>query len=237
MPHANRPSGPGKPLEEQRAAVIQKEGIDEFEAETSPDGTPPTDPLESARHAERNARAGKAIPAVGSARREAREAPQPELPAAPSPAPGTWVLVADEWVARILQKPPHSRELEEVEVLRDDDARAERRELRRDAYGRRGAGRLRPGANITASASDDVLHEEGARFAAQVAAKLAEALQRRRFEKLWIVAAPHFLGQLRQAFDKQVNATVVQEVTKDLTHETPHELTRRLFPPVKPSSA
>ena len=58
MRHADRPSGPGKPLKERRDAVTAQEESDELEADADP-GTPqPDDPARSARHADRNAHTG-----------------------------------------------------------------------------------------------------------------------------------------------------------------------------------
>lgn len=228
MRHADRPSGPGNPLKERREAVTEQEEIDELEAETSPTAPLADDPGASARHAERNA--GR-----GSGRTAAPTAPPADTPLVEPTdepaAPRTWVLVADEGVARIYERPESGGDLEQVEELTDAAARADRAELRRDAYGRRAGGDPRMGANVTSSASDDELHREGALFAARVAARLAEALQERRFEALHVVAAPRFLGQLRKAFDRHVNDRIVGELAKDLTHAERRELTLRLFPP------
>ena len=60
MRHADRPSGPGKPLQERRDAVTAQEETDELAAD---DGSmPPTaeDPVRAARHADRNAHVGGA---------------------------------------------------------------------------------------------------------------------------------------------------------------------------------
>jgi hypothetical protein len=56
MSHANRPSGPGKPIQERRDATTEREELDETldEAQgTAAEGD--TDPTRSARQAERNA--------------------------------------------------------------------------------------------------------------------------------------------------------------------------------------
>jgi hypothetical protein len=58
MRHADRPSGPGKPLKERRDATTAQEESDEMAADAAGDAEPPGDPGESARHADRNAHAG-----------------------------------------------------------------------------------------------------------------------------------------------------------------------------------
>lgn len=143
----------------------------------------------------------------------------------------TWVVVADEGIAHIYEKPPGDADLVDVEQLTDAAAHARRADLRRDAYGRRGSGDPRMGGNATTSAADDEHHIEGAQFAARVAARLGELRREKRFEELHIVAAPRFLGQLRKALDAEVGAAVVGELAKDLIHEARRDLTRRLFTP------
>ena len=56
MPHANRPSGPGKPTNERREEVTEREELEEMmnEAQGTAD-EPPRDPTRAARQAERDA--------------------------------------------------------------------------------------------------------------------------------------------------------------------------------------
>ena len=140
-----------------------------------------------------------------------------------------WVLVADESRARILNWPGRGHDLEAVEELTDAAARADRADLRRDAYGRRGGGDLRMGGNTTSSASDDELHLEAAGFARRVAQWLADAQLKGRFEVLRIVAAPRFLGLLRKALPPAVAQRVTDDAPQDLVQLNQRELTVRLF--------
>lgn len=57
MRHADRPSGPGKPIKERRDATAAQEESDEMAADAAGDAEPPVDPGESAHHADRNAHA------------------------------------------------------------------------------------------------------------------------------------------------------------------------------------
>jgi hypothetical protein len=54
MRHADKPSGPGKPIKERRDAVAAQEESDELAADA---GEAPEDAGENARHADRNAHA------------------------------------------------------------------------------------------------------------------------------------------------------------------------------------
>ena len=152
-----------------------------------------------------------------------------------------WVLVADEALARILQRAEVGHELEDVEALTDPTAHDKEGDLHRDAFGRRSGSathgarqntphRIRGTASVTSSAGEDQQHLEAQTFARRVAQHLAEALQQKRFDELRIVAAPRFLGLLRKELDAHVSATVSEELSKDLIHADNAELTRRLFP-------
>ena len=140
-----------------------------------------------------------------------------------------WVLVADESRARILNWPGRGHDLEPVDELTDAAARADRADLRRDAYGRRAGGDQRMGGNVTSSASDDELHLEAAGFARRVAQWLADAQLKGRFEALRIVAAPRFLGLLRKALPPQVAQRVTDDSPQDLVKLNQRELTVKLF--------
>jgi protein required for attachment to host cells len=150
-----------------------------------------------------------------------------------------WVLVADEAIARILQWPESGDELDSVEELTDPAAHAREGDLQRDATGRRSGSathaaspssphRLRSSANVTASAGEAQRHLEADAFARRVARHLAEALQRKRYDELALVAAPRFLGLLRKELDPHVAKAVTREIDKDLVHARNDEISRRL---------
>lgn len=133
----------------------------------------------------------------------------------------TWILVADEAIARLLEV--DDRILKPVEEMTDPDAHAKAAEMRNDAHGRRGN-------NVTTSAGEAELHQEGQRFAKEVAQRLGKHLQDGRFTTLKVVAAPRFLGYLRQAWSPQVAQTITDELDKDLVKADLDELERRLLP-------
>ena len=145
----------------------------------------------------------------------------------------TWVVVADEAIARILRW--SGKKLEPVEELTDPAAHASGSELRRDAYGRRSGSpapqQERGQGNATASAGQSAQHLEAEEFARRVAERLAQGLQQKGYDELRIVAAPRFLGLLRKALGNEVAATVTDEVDKDLVHMDNADIAQRLFPP------
>ena len=152
----------------------------------------------------------------------------------------TWVVVADEAIARILEKPPEGGDLVPIEELTDPAAHAKGSDLRDEPYGRRAGGStqrsdnrashaLMSGTNVTSSAGESEQHLEAQEFARRVAQRLAELLQQKRFDELRIVAAPRFLGYLRKAISPQVEATVAGSMNKDLIHLSNAEITERVF--------
>ena len=143
----------------------------------------------------------------------------------------TWVIVADEAIARILRWSDSGEALEPVEELTDPDAHASGQDLRRDAYGRRastGTGGRRLGAGTTASAGQAEQHQEAEAFARRVAQHIEQAWHQHRFSGLQIAAAPRFLGLLRKSLDPQVCETVQGDVDKDWVHAQNDEIAQHL---------
>lgn len=134
----------------------------------------------------------------------------------------TWVVVADEAIARILQLTDTGTYLDPVEELTDPAAHASNGDLRRDAQGRRGE-------SVTSSAGETGKHKEAELFASRVAAHLYEALNQQRFEALRIAAAPRFLGLLRKAMHPNVAKVVTGELDKDLVHMDNDDIAQRVF--------
>lgn len=89
------------------------------------------------------------------------------------------------------------------------------RELKSDAPGRSFSS---VGARRSAVDEADYHQIEEDRFASETAALLAERAQANGFEQLIIVAPPRTLGELRQHYDKAVEAKIVAEVDKDLVN-------------------
>ena len=150
-----------------------------------------------------------------------------------------WVVVADEAIARILTTTDVPGALDPVEALTDPAAHAKEGELHVNDAGRRGGrvsgegghGGPRSGAgsaSVTASAGVENRHLEARAFARRVAQHLATALQQKRYDTLRIIAAPRFLGLLRQELADAVRAVVTDEVSKDLIHASDDEIAQRL---------
>jgi protein required for attachment to host cells len=153
----------------------------------------------------------------------------------------TWVVVADEAIARILAGTSDTGELHSVEEITDPDAHAKGAEFRHDAEGRRAGGtahgagqqggaRQSGQATVTSAAGEDDRHQEAGRFARRVADHLSEAWQQKRFDDLKLAAAPRFLGLLRKSLSPQVAQLVSESLDKDLVHLGNQDIAQRVLP-------
>lgn len=102
-------------------------------------------------------------------------------------------------------------------VVEDQRAQAglEDRDLKSDAPGR---AMSQVGGRQSTMEEPDYHQIEEDRFAKETAALLSKRVQQSDFEQLIIVAPPRTLGELRQHYDKAVEAKIVAEVDKDLVN-------------------
>lgn len=132
-----------------------------------------------------------------------------------------WIVVADEGAARIFEQRHPDKDPQEIEVLQHLQAHA--RELVPPP--RRGLSARRTGADsLPVSAGEPPQQLEGERFAARLSERLSGACQRGQFDKLYIAAAPRFLGMLRKTLKPEVTSRLVGQVDKDLHQMAPREL-------------
>lgn len=138
----------------------------------------------------------------------------------------TWVLVADAGRGRIFEMREPGR-LAEIENFVNPAERERNADLRTDGYGRfYGKGEREEGH--TAEPTVLPKEHEAERFADHIAEYLDKARTRHQYEKLKLVAAPGFLGLLRNKLDAQVLKLVDLELDQDLTKISIRELEQRL---------
>lgn len=140
----------------------------------------------------------------------------------------TWVVLADEGRARILELRERGADLEEIDELTHASAHAHSRDLNHDQHGRRSGGGLVAG-NATVSAGESDRDKEAEIFARRLSRHLSDARRKKRYAQLRIAAAPRFLGRLRKELDADVVAALVDEQDKDLLHLDRRTLTQQLF--------
>jgi protein required for attachment to host cells len=127
-----------------------------------------------------------------------------------------WIVVAEAARARILSCQGRTcRELKEVEALAHTESRLRSRDLVSDRPGRSWADAAGSGRHAMAEPTDPATHEL-ARFARMVVDRLQAAHHQGLFKHLVIVAAPTFLGALREAMDRPLAQTVRAEVAKNV---------------------
>jgi protein required for attachment to host cells len=125
----------------------------------------------------------------------------------------TWVLLADTCRARFFAADKAASPLVEVQDLTFPEARLHEGDLVTDKNGRGNS----PSGNAHGFGGDHGAKEESAeRFAAQVCSELENARSRGAFKKLYVVAAPGFLGLLRKHQSPNLRQLVVGELDKNL---------------------
>ena len=135
----------------------------------------------------------------------------------------TWILAANRSKARIFEMEKLHGPLVEVLDLVDPEGRAKDRDINSDAYGRLyGKGERVQGHSTSADVSPT--QHESERFGERLRDYLDHAHGERRFDKLWIVAPPAFLGTLREKLGKQLHAALELEVNKDVPTHSPDQI-------------
>jgi len=137
----------------------------------------------------------------------------------------TWILVADSSRARIFTVERPRGPLIEQSTHDNPDARKHERDLVTDRPGREAD----PGGHSrSAFEGPSAKAESGERFARQLAEILEHGRQEGRFRRLYVVAAPHFLGSLRDSLDATTRRCIEEEAAKDVAHETADKIRRHL---------
>lgn len=129
----------------------------------------------------------------------------------------TWVVVADRAIARFFEHHDGpAGGLRSVATLRHRESRKRMSETVTD-----GPGSFRGGAIVGSESGEpnqDHRHCTATIFAREVVAKLEAGRQRGDFQHVILVAAPLFLGTLREAMSAPLRKLVELEIDKDYTH-------------------
>lgn len=137
----------------------------------------------------------------------------------------TWVLVADNSRARFFAAEKASGPFQEVRDLLYPEARLHEGDLVTDKSGRD----RNPGTGAHGFGSNGSHKQDGAeRFALAVCNQLESARNSGAFCKLYVVAAPQFLGLLRKHQSTSLRQMVAGEVDKNLTTQDNAAIRRHL---------
>jgi protein required for attachment to host cells len=138
----------------------------------------------------------------------------------------TWVVVADGGAARIFAAPTPTGALEELETFVHPEGRLPERELTSDLPGRSfasaGHGRR------TMESEVGPRKQAAIDFARLLAARIEAARGRGEVERLILVAAPEFLGHLRDVMGEAARRLVEAEHTLNLVKLGAAEIRSRL---------
>lgn len=138
-----------------------------------------------------------------------------------------WILAADASRARIFETTQGSSALREIETIDHPKGRAQNRELKSDGYGRyfgKGGG---PQGHSATGHVDPAEHELEL-FTKSVANCLNKGVVDHRCDTLYVLAPPKMLGSLRTHLSKEVQRRISEELPKDVSWLSEHELERYL---------
>lgn len=142
--------------------------------------------------------------------------------------PANWVVVADACRARIFETRALGRGLHEIEDFANPAGRAHSGELLTDAGGRSYASAGARHGNSVQPRTDPVEHEVEL-FAKRLADRLEKARCEGLFEKLYVVAAPRFLGLLREKRSKEIDRMIEREIAKDMAQLDPAAIAAQIW--------
>ncbi|ATX79930.1 hypothetical protein Ga0123461_1516 [Mariprofundus aestuarium] len=126
----------------------------------------------------------------------------------------TWVVVADSSKARILMAEKPGMGLSEIDSLEHPEGRLHEQELTSDLPGKAfdsgGEGRHAMGASV------DPKKHEAIKFSKRVVDYLEAGRNAGSFTKLYLIASPAFLGQLREHLSSPLQHIVQGSIDKNL---------------------
>jgi len=129
----------------------------------------------------------------------------------------TWVVAANASRARIFAADKPAGALSEVQDLTHPASRLHDQEITSDLPGRSfdsgGPGRH------AMQQGHDPSEQEAIRFAQELSETLETARAEGRFQRLYVIASPSFLGELRHYIHSPTRHVIVQEIDKDLTSQ------------------
>lgn len=125
----------------------------------------------------------------------------------------TWVVVADTSRARIFSADKPASQLFETEILNNPEARLHQGDLVSDRPGR---DRNSIAGTHNMGHESDAKEEQAVRFASEVCNRLEQGRVKSQFDKLYIVAAPSFLGLIRKHQTPALKKIVAGEIAKNM---------------------
>lgn len=137
-----------------------------------------------------------------------------------------WIVVANRAAARVFKASQPTGPLEELDTFIHPEGRLQERELVTDRPGRAfdSYGTGRHGEDPATAATT----HEAENFALELSRFLQKARTERRFDALMLMAAPAFLGELRDRLDVPTRDCITLEIDKNLVQRDAAEIRRHL---------
>jgi protein required for attachment to host cells len=137
----------------------------------------------------------------------------------------TWIVLADAAMARVYEPQPGRRDWALIVELEPAQGRAKESELRSDKPGRV---KQSAGFRVPMEPHTPRKRVEIETFARQIANALDDALVRRAYDHLVLVAPPELVGVLRSMLPERVERRIAATVDKDYLHLDPPQVRERL---------
>ncbi len=137
----------------------------------------------------------------------------------------TWVLVADSSRARIFVAASHTSPLTEFEGLTHGESKQHEQKMTSDLPGSQSGS---DGRHHGVSSETDPKKFEAVQFAKSISNHLEDARNKHIYTQLVMVAAPAFLGHLRDQLTPEVAKLVTLEVDKNLTQHSVEDIREHL---------
>jgi protein required for attachment to host cells len=139
----------------------------------------------------------------------------------------TWLVVADNSKARIFEVDSHSGPIVELETIVHTQSRLHEQDMTSDLPGRRSGGINGSGGNVY-EAENSPKQQESINFAREVANEIEDGRKNNKFKQVMLVAAPGFLGNLRNALSVQTKKVTSFELAKNLSQLRADEIREHL---------
>jgi len=137
----------------------------------------------------------------------------------------TWIMVANASQANIFCNEGPRKGLTKVKTLQHAASREKGSELVSDRPGHNQGHGNGHGSYVPAKMPKEI---EAERFALEIARELNHGRTQNAFQRLILVASPHFMGLLNQHLDAHVRQLVSDSIEKDYTKITDKELAGHL---------
>lgn len=139
--------------------------------------------------------------------------------------PLTWVVVADKCQAKIYRMLKFPK-LEEISHFEHPESGLHNQDLISSKPGRgfQSVGKSRSSYQQETTPKQN----EAIKFATEIAHQLNTASNQGKFNQLYLIAAPGFLGLLRQHIHSNIQKLIIGEMAKELTSSTQEEIEHHL---------